>query len=158
MTDGVVLREVVAADLPVFFSHQQDEGAVHMAAFVSRDPTDRDVFDAHWARTMGDPAILIRTILAGGEVVGHIAKFERDGEPEITYWIDRAYWGRGVATSALRLFLGEVTQRPLYAGAAQDNVGSLRVLEKCGFSVCGHDRGFAGARGEEIDETRMRLG
>jgi hypothetical protein len=44
------LREVEADDLPIFFEHQRDPDANHMAAFTSKDPTNRDAFLAHWAR------------------------------------------------------------------------------------------------------------
>ena len=47
--------------------------------------------------------------------------------------IGREYWGRGVATQALALLVDEVSIRPLYAHVAVHNVGSIRVLEKCGF-------------------------
>ncbi|MGI0149175.1 MAG: GNAT family N-acetyltransferase, partial [Thermoplasmata archaeon] len=69
----------------------------------------------------------------------------------------REYWGRGFATRALSLFLREVTMRPLYASAAKDNVASLRVLQKCGFTVSRVEKGFANARGEEIEEVMLEL-
>jgi RimJ/RimL family protein N-acetyltransferase len=50
-----------------------------------------------------------------------------------------------------------VPDRPLHARAAADNIASVRVLEKCGFVVTGHDRGFANARGTEIDEVLLTL-
>ena len=53
--------------------------------------------------------------------------------------------------------LAEIAERPVYARAASDNVGSLRVLEKAGFRRVGVDRGFAAGRGEEIEETILRL-
>ena len=48
-------------------------------------------------------------------------------------------------------------ERPLYARRASDNVGSLRVLEKAGFRRVGVNRDFAPGRGEEIEETILRL-
>ena len=48
-------------------------------------------------------------------------------------------------------------KRPLYARAAADNAGSLRVLQKCGFRVTARAQGFANARGEEIDEFVLTL-
>jgi RimJ/RimL family protein N-acetyltransferase len=80
------------------------------------------------------------------------------GEPEITCWIGKEFWGRGIATRALAEFLRLVEARPLLARVARDNVGSIRVLEKCGFEPCGENRGFANARGEEIEERVMKLG
>ena len=105
-----------------------------MAAFTPRDPTDWDAFDAQWKRSGRRPTC-VRTVLADGDVVGSAAVYGEPGEREVTYWIDRTYWGRGIATAALRELLAEVPERPLYARAAADNEGSLRVLHKCGFRV-----------------------
>jgi RimJ/RimL family protein N-acetyltransferase len=153
----VVLREIHDSDLPVFFRQMNDPEAVRMAAFTAKDPADWDAFDAHWKRIRALPGVVNRTVLADGDVVGNAAVYGEPGEREVTYWIDRAYWGRGIATAALRALLDAVPERPLYARAAADNTGSLRVLEKCGFHVTAQARGFANARGEEIDETVLTL-
>jgi RimJ/RimL family protein N-acetyltransferase len=153
----VALRPVEDADLGRFFAHMQDPEALRMAAFTPKDPADRAAFDAHWRRILGDAAILNRTILADGAVAGHVASFLMEGGREVTYWIDRALWGRGVATAALRAFLEVDPIRPLHARAAKDNLGSLRVLEKCGFRAVGEDRGFANARNAEIEECLLLL-
>jgi RimJ/RimL family protein N-acetyltransferase len=154
---GVVLREVHDSDLPVFFRQMNDPEAALMAAFTVRDPADWDAFDAHWKRIRASSGVVNRTVLADGDVVGSAAVYGEPGEREVTYWIDRAYWGRGIATRALRALLAEVPERPLYARAAADNAGSRRVLEKCGFRVTEHARGYANARGAEIDEVVLIL-
>jgi RimJ/RimL family protein N-acetyltransferase len=51
----------------------------------------------------------------------------------VGYWLGKAYWGRGIASSALALFLDDERHRPLLATVAAHNVGSRRVLEKAGF-------------------------
>jgi RimJ/RimL family protein N-acetyltransferase len=79
------------------------------------------------------------------------------GDTEVTYWIDRALWGRGIAGQALRLLLDEVRVRPLYARVAADNAGSLRVLARAGFGVIGEEVSYASARGTEIVEKVLRL-
>ncbi|MEV6794804.1 GNAT family N-acetyltransferase [Streptomyces sp. NPDC051320] len=152
----ISLREVEDADLPVFFGHMSDPESNRIAAFTCADPTDRDYFDAHWRRIRASDAV-IRTVLADGAVAGHASVYGPPDEREVTYFIDRALWGRGVATAALRALLDTVPTRPLYARAAADNKGSIRVLEKCGFTITGHDRGFAHARGAEIDEVMLLL-
>jgi RimJ/RimL family protein N-acetyltransferase len=156
-TIDLQLRSVLEEDLPVFFAHQQDPVAVYMAAFTAKDPADREAFMAHWSRLLSSDSVLLRTITLDGEVIGHISSWSQDGEREITYWLDRAYWGRGLATRALAAFLEEETTRPLYARAAKDNAASLRVLEKCGFAITGEDRGYANARGEEIEDFILEL-
>ncbi|MFD4977292.1 GNAT family N-acetyltransferase [Streptomyces sp. NPDC058424] len=152
----VVLREVHDSDLPVFFRQMNDPEALRMAAFTPKDPADHEAFEAHWRRLRASPVVL-RTVLLDGDVVGSAAVYGEPGEREVTYWVDRAYWGRGVATAALRALLAEVPERPLYARAAADNAGSLRVLAKCGFRESARARGFAEARGEEIDEVVLSL-
>ena len=152
----IALREVHDSDLPVFFRQMNDPEALHMAAFTPKDPADRDAFDAHWKRIRASDAVH-RTVLADGDVVGSAAVYGEPGEREVTYWIDRAYWGRGIATAALRELVVQVPERPLYARAATDNTGSLRVLEKCGFRMTARACGYANARGAEIEEFVLVL-
>lgn len=155
---NVTLREVRDSDLEVFYAQTSDPEGVRMAAFTAKDPSDRAAFDAHWARILGDPGVVMRTVVGGsGEVVGHASVYGPPEEREVTYWIGREYWGRGAATAALRELLAVVPDRPLRARAAADNAGSLRVLRKSGFVETGNDRGFANARGEEIDEVVLTL-
>lgn len=148
----VALRDVIGTDLPIFFDHQRDPAAVHMAAFTAQNPDDRAAFDAFWARILANKDILIRTVVVEGQVAGSVSSYVGDAGPEVTYWIGREFWGRGIATAALAAFLREQTARPIYARAAKDNAGSLRVLQKCGFVIIGEDRGYANGRGQEIDE------
>jgi RimJ/RimL family protein N-acetyltransferase len=156
-TPDFVLRDMTEADLPVFFEHQLDEGARHMAAFTAKDPADRAAFQARWARILGDASSLKKTIVVDGLVSGHVMSFEMSGQREVTYWLDRSYWGRGLATRALSAFLTHEKVRPLHARAAKDNLASLRVLQKCGFVITGEDSGFAHARGAETAEFILIL-
>lgn len=148
----IALRETVRDDLPLFYEHQKDPEANRMAAFTPKDPADRQRFDEHWERILGADAIVVRTITAGGEVVGHISLFEMFGDLEVTYWLAKEHWGRGFATRALELFLREVTVRPLHGRAAKGNAASDRVLEKCGFRRCGEGSGFSDYLGEDVEE------
>lgn len=154
---AIRLREVAAADLPIFFEQQLDPEAIRMAAFTAADPADRAAFDRHWARILADATIVNRTIEADGAVAGHIACFEEDGRREVSYWLGRQYWGRGIATQALAALLAQIAERPLHARVAKDNPASLRVLERCGFAVAGEDRGFANGRGAEVEEWLLVL-
>lgn len=151
------LRQVIDSDLPVFFEHQRDPLGVHMAAFTAKDPNDRAAFDAHWRRLLNDPTVLMRAIEVDGRPAGHVSSYVGDVGVEITYWLGRDYWGRGIATAALRAFLRVDDRRPLRGRAAADNAASIGVLEKCGFVLIGHDRGYANARAAEIDEVIMEL-
>lgn len=149
---------MLGSDLNTFFEQQLDPEANYMAAFTARNPADRDSFDAHWKKILGDGSITIKTILFGGQIAGHIACHSWFGEPEVTYWLGKSFWGKGIATAALSKLLDDLPIRPLFARSAGDNLASIRVLEKCGFKVVGHETGFANARGQEINEVVMKLG
>jgi RimJ/RimL family protein N-acetyltransferase len=150
------LREVIDTDLTTFFIQQLDPEANYMAAFTAKDPANRMAFDAQWKRIRSEPCILVRTILCEGEVAGSVLSYEDEGRPEVSYWLGREYWGRGIASWALAEFLRVVNRkRPMYARVAKDNLASRRVLEKCGFVMIAEARGFANARGMEIEELLL---
>lgn len=126
----VALRETVDADLGTLFEFQADAEASAMAAFPSRD---LPAFLEHQAKIEADPSTITRTIVAGGEVVGSIGSWPAEGDRDVGFWIGRPHWGNGYATAALRAFLDLDPHRPMHAHVADHNVGSRRVLEKCGF-------------------------
>ncbi|MFI7576990.1 GNAT family N-acetyltransferase [Micromonospora sp. NPDC049497] len=157
MTADLRLREVRDEDLPHFYSYQRDPEAVRMAAFTADDPDDPAEFAAHWHRVRTGPANRSWTVTVDGTVVGYVLAFPVGERTEVSYWIDRAHWGRGYATRALGALLRELPQRPVHARAAKDNHGSLAVLRKCGFVVRGEDHGFAPGRGHDVAEWVLEL-
>ena len=78
-----------------------------------------------------------RGVYRGGVLVGDAAYFFRDDEVEIGYAIGKDFRGQGFATKAAQLAVDLVRDHgiagPIYAGYAQDNPASGRVLEKVGF-------------------------
>jgi RimJ/RimL family protein N-acetyltransferase len=150
----VYLREIQDSDLDVFFEQQADPEANRMAAFPARE---RDAFLAHWAKNRANNRNIHRTIVDDGQVAGNIVSYEIEGQREVGYWLGRAYWGKGIMTEALAQFLRIVIDRPLYAHVAKLNVGSRRVLEKCGFTICGEDKVFSDVHGEVIEEWVLKL-
>ena len=158
MSNELLLRNVVNDDLPIFFEYQLDQEANYMAAFTAKDPSNQEAFMAHWHTILANNTNIIQTILFNGQVAGSVSSYEEEGRPEVTYWLGKEYWGQGIATSALKEFLAHHNQtRPIYARVAKDNLGSRRVLEKCGFKIIGESKGFANARGQEIEELLLEL-
>jgi RimJ/RimL family protein N-acetyltransferase len=152
--ESITIREVESSDLETFYEHQLDPEAIRMAAFV---PRDKVAFDAHWKKILNSPQNTNRTIVADGQVAGYIACFPDGEHMEVTYWLGREFWGRGLATQALNRMLHLVVDRPIFARAAADNIGSIRVLQKCGFKIIGKNKDFANGRGEETEEYILRL-
>jgi len=153
----IALRPVEDADLDALFDQSRDPEAVQMAAFTAENPGDRHTFDAHMARVRSSPETTLRAITCDGQLIGSISSFVSGDQTEVTYWIDRPAWGRGIASQALELLLALVPARPLHARAASDNIGSLRVLQKAGFTIVGTENSYAPGRHREIEETILRL-
>lgn len=153
----ITLRDVAAGDLDEFFRFQQDADAAHMAGFAPTNPNDRSIFDHHWSELLNDEKSLVRTIDADGQPAGSIAVF-RDGDVhEVMFWTDKQFWGQGITTTAMDLFLDEFTPRPLRARVVVDNVGSLKILESRGFTEVGEEQVFSNARAEVVTEKILQL-
>ena len=153
MENKIHIRDVTESDLPILYEQQLDPEATAMATFPSRD---HDAFMAHWKKIMAYENNLIKTISYAGEVAGYILSWEMEGEREVGYWLGKAYWGKGIATQALTEYISIVKTRPLMAHVARHNIGSRRVLEKCGFKVIGEDK-YTNPAGVEVEEFILRL-
>jgi len=131
MNEAIVrLRPIVEEDLPILFEHQRDPDANIMAAFPARP---REAFMTHWSKILKGSGNLIRAIVFEQRLAGNILSWDSSDERDLGYWLGRDFWGRGIATGALKQFLSIDTTRPLHAHVAEHNLASQRVLEKCGF-------------------------
>lgn len=148
------MRKVRDVDLPLLLEHQRDPVANEMAAFPARE---KEAFMVHWGRILGDESVIKRTIQFGAEVAGYIVCFEESGELLIGYWFGRRFWGKGIASRALSEFVAQVRARPLHAHVSKKNVASIRVLEKCGFSLSGEGNAAPIAGGEAVEELIFTL-
>lgn len=153
----IVLRKTKVDDLDFLFIFQLDKEARNLAAFVSEVTTDKSAYLAKYTKLLNDATVNNQTIIFDNIIAGSIAKFEIGEDAEITYWIDKKFWGKGIATMALRRFLTIENARPLLGRTAFDNFGSQRVLEKCGFKKIGKDKGFANERQAEVEEFIYKL-
>lgn len=153
----IKLRRTEVSDLDYLFQFQLDKEASYMAAFMPKDAADKSAYLNKYIKLLNNPTVNNQTIIVDGIIIGSIAKFVMEGDAEITYWIDRNFWGKGVATKALQEFLAIETTRPIFGRVAFDNISSQKVLEKCGFVKIGADKGFANARQAVIEEFIYQL-
>ncbi|WP_395626533.1 GNAT family N-acetyltransferase [Daejeonella sp.] len=151
----IKLRPTQISDLDTLFQFQTDKEAGYLAAFMPKDPTDKVAYLIKYTKLLVEPTVNNQTIVIDNIIVGSIAKFIMDGETEITYWIDKKFWGQGIATKALKIFVDIENSRPIFGRVVFDNFGSQKVLEKCGFVQIGSGKGFANARQIEIEELNI---
>lgn len=149
----VGLRPVRDEDIEIFFEHQREPEGAAMAMFPSRD---RDVFFSHWAKTRARTDARAMTITYEACVAGNIGSWAEDEYIFLGYWIGKAYWGQGIATAALNAYVAEhELRRPLRAHVAATNIGSIRVLEKCGFELVSRTTEFNPVLGLDVEELLM---
>lgn len=153
----IKLRPTNGQDLETLFTFQLDKEGGYLAAFMPKDPTDKKAYIDKYTKLLNDETVNNQTIILDDKIVGSIAKFVMFGDNELTYWIDKQFWGKGIATFALKKILTIENSRPIFGRVAFDNFGSQKVLEKCGFIKVGVDKGFANARQEEIEEYIYKL-
>ena len=154
---NIELSPTVVEDLDTLFLFQMDKEGGYLAAFMPPDPSDKTAYITKYTKLLSDPTVNNQTIILDNTIVGSIAKFVMHGDTEITYWIDKQFWGQGIATQALTLLLAIEKNRPIFGRVAFDNFGSQKVLEKCHFVKVGTDKGFANARQTVIEEFIYQL-
>jgi len=94
--------------------------------------------------------------------IGVIGLFmANDPVPEIGYWIGKPYWGRGLASEALKATThwahGHWQRRALMAGHFTDNPASGRVLDKAGFLYTGEIRPLFSKARNTLCQSRMMV-
>ncbi|MFI7013029.1 GNAT family N-acetyltransferase [Streptomyces sp. NPDC050164] len=133
--EDVRLRDVVESDLDAFCAYEQDPEAARRSRFT---PRPREAFMSHWKeRVLGDDSCFVQTVTVGGDVAGNFVAWWDEDRRFLGYWLGRAYWGRGIGSRALGLFLEREKNRPLHADPFSGNTGSVRLLEKHGFRPAG---------------------
>ncbi len=101
----------------------------------------------------------IFAIEVDGQAAGSIGLiFQQDvyrKSAELGYWLGESYWGRGIATAAVRAMVqhafSELGLHRVSARIFADNAASRRVLEKAGFALEGAARQAVEKNGRLLD-------
>ncbi|MCC7335656.1 MAG: GNAT family N-acetyltransferase [Pirellulaceae bacterium] len=147
--NAIELRPVAESDLPILFDYQRDMEVSEMAGFPA---PDRDAFMAHWTKILGNETVVAMTVVVNRCVAGNVGCWTKNGQRRVGYWIAKEHWGKGVATQMLSMFLRLVSDRPLHAHVAEHNSASIRVLEKCGFTLLPKAAGSLGKPADGIEK------
>lgn len=153
----IELRDMDEDDDDAVFEMMRDPDAVAMTAFTADDPDDRDAFDAWLASKRGAPSVALHVVTESGGFAGTAAAFTTDGDREVSFWIARHAWGRGVASAALRLLIAREPERPLFARVPAHNAAAIAVLTRVGFTEVSRDRAYAPGLGRDVDEVVFAL-
>lgn len=156
----MVLREFVAGDADSLAKHANDPAVAEFLREIF--PSPYTLQDAQWWVSEGHKLnnSCNRAIVVDGECVGNIGANFGSGEhrftAEIGYWLGRNYWGQGIVTEAVAVFTGYLFSnyelQRIIAPVAHENVASIAVLKKSGFSREGVLRNNMYLRGKFYDE------
>ena len=151
------LIQTTVADLETLFQFQTNAEGIRMAAFTAKDPNDKVAYIEKWTKIVNNPDIRMQTIWLNEKIVGSVVHFDMMNETNVSYWIDQPFWGQGIATKALQLFMTDSPKTTFFGRVAFDNYGSQKVLERCGFQRISTETGFANGRNTEIEEFIYRF-
>ena len=90
----MTLTPTVKEDLETLYLFQLNKEANYLAAFTGPEPLTKEAYIHKYEPFLSNPTIHMCTIKIEDKIVGSIAKYEMENEAEITYWIDREFWGR----------------------------------------------------------------
>ncbi|MDK1375834.1 MULTISPECIES: GNAT family N-acetyltransferase [unclassified Sinorhizobium] len=143
----------------------QSLGDFQVARMLARVPAPYDQQDAlDWlnrqaANVLPDWTLAVTT---GDDVhIGCVGIELRNGQWHVGYWLNRFYWGKGLASEAVHAaverFFRRMPDTVLHSGVFADNPGSLRVQEKLGFKITGCSQIYALARNAMVAHIETRL-
>jgi ribosomal-protein-alanine N-acetyltransferase len=154
------LRGWLADDVPSLVRHANNRNV--WRNLRDRFPNPYTLADAQaWVAIAGHRVPETGFVIAvAGEAVGGIGiELQTDiyrRSAEIGYWLGESFWGRGIATEAVRAMsehaFAEFDLCRLYAKVFEWNPASARVLEKAGYTLEGRLRQSVTKDGQTIDE------
>jgi len=162
----VRLRFRTAADIPLFVQWYTDPDVLHWLGMSEAPVATYESENARFQASEDDPtrrAWIIETLQ--GKPIGNIAlinlnELQRTAELGISIG-DKAYWGRGYGTDAIRTLLanafGPMGLRRVWLITDADNERGIRSYEKCGFVREGVLRRHRLRNGKPLDMLTMAV-
>jgi len=130
----IVLRPWDSAESDVFAALLDDPRLWEHMPQPYPGQITRDIADGLIALSNDGAFHHVRAIEVDGVAVGQVRLEYSDRGSELSYWIGRSHWRRGIAGRAVRRFLETTPVRgQLHARVRPENLASLRLLERAGF-------------------------
>ncbi|MDO9416715.1 GNAT family N-acetyltransferase [Pararhizobium sp.] len=162
-TRRLVLRPHRTGDADMIAASLSD---YHVSAKLARVPVPYHRQDAlDWLKGQTSRPDWTLAMTMGDDVhIGCVGLELRHGLWNTGYWLNRAYWGKGIMTeavgAALEQFFAKMPEMTVHSGVFADNAASLAVQTKLGFRVTGCSEIYALARNEMVThiETTITAG
>ena len=137
----IELRDFLNEDEALLVSYLNEECVTKYLSARLPQPYTKEA--AAWWVSTGSKIGIAKAITKNGVLVGSISaipgEFERQKSAEIGYWVAKPYWGKGIASEALKQFTELVFENTdlikLYASVFGENLASAKVLAKSSFKL-----------------------
>ncbi|XP_042516056.1 uncharacterized N-acetyltransferase p20-like [Macadamia integrifolia] len=155
---NISLRPLQLSDLDAFMAWASDDQVSRFCTwntYTSKEAALNYIKDTvlphPWYR-----AICFKNQVVGGISVNKPKSGDDSCRRELAYGLAAKYWGRGIATQAVKLVVSSIFKECPYlirleAMVDVDNIGSQRVLEKAGFHKEGVLRKYIIVKGRIVD-------
>ncbi|MCI4668160.1 MAG: GNAT family N-acetyltransferase [Bacteroidia bacterium] len=138
-TERLILKTPTWADAPDIFRYASNPEVAHFLSWRAHKTVDDSYrFIAEVEKKMAEGSLIEFGIYPKelDHIIGTIGVMPHMPRVEIGYVIDKPYWGRGYVTEAMKAIIEFAwTLENIYrieAKADEVNIGSWRVMEKCG--------------------------
>ncbi len=152
-TDRFVLRPPRKSDAGLIGLYAADERVARGTRSIPH-PLPPGTTEAYLDRTMAPERTEDVWVIDGkasdlAEVLGVVSLERMDrGQSEVFFWVAPAFWGTGIASGAVHALIeaNPHSAQTIFAEVFQDNPGSARVLNNCGFVYLGDAEAYSVAR------------
>ena len=140
-TNRLILRKFTITDADDMYNNWASDPEV--TKYLTWNPHENievtKIIINRWLEEEKDPKTIrfVITLKDSGEPIGSIDVVNYiDGNPEIGYCLSKKYWNQGLMTEACKAFAKYLFNKgfnKVLIKALVENIGSNRVIEKCGF-------------------------
>ena len=142
VTERLLLRKVKIKDVEPMYNNWASDPEVtkYLTWLPHENIINTEAIVKEWIKQENDPKTIryMITIKGNDEPIGSIDVVNYiDGAPVIGYCLSRQYWNKGYMTEACKTFakyLFDIGFKRIVIEADVRNIGSNRVIEKCGFT------------------------
>lgn len=144
-TNRLILREIKKSDLDDIFEYKSDPMVTeHLLYYPHKNKADtkgyiNNTIKQYREGKMYDFAVVLKDTQKMIGTVGFTSINLQDNSAEIGYIFNRAYWGKGLAKEAVTELLDfgfrVLKLDRVFARIMAENSSSIRVVEKCGFTL-----------------------
>lgn len=145
--DKFILRVPRKLDAQSLSAHINNKNIYNVTSHIPYPYSESDFFEwfggVEKDHSMDYPNSVNFVIDVDGSAIGGIGlqRIQKKHKAELGYWLSEDYWGKGIMTRAVNAVVkfgfDELQLVRIFTHIYEENLGSKKVVEKCGFELEG---------------------